>query len=98
MFRKYRLYILIVAVLVLVALWYAFRPEKLFINHKVDEPPPTSMLCPVSPPTAGQAGVERDPGSVNFALPHIGIVIDRSLLRCNQARVPIQRETQQMRP
>jgi len=49
MFRKYRIYILIVAVLVLIALWYAFRPEKLFINHKVDEPPPTSMLCPVSP-------------------------------------------------
>jgi hypothetical protein len=54
MFRKYRLFILIVAALVLVALWYAFRPEKLFINHKVDEPPPTSMLRPVSPEPPGR--------------------------------------------
>jgi hypothetical protein len=30
-------------VLVLLGLWYAFRPEKLFVNKKVAEPPPTSL-------------------------------------------------------
>ena len=30
-------------VLVLVGLWYAFRPEKLFVNKKVGEPPPASL-------------------------------------------------------
>lgn len=49
MLRKYRVSIIVVTVLVLIALWYAFRPEKLFINHKVDEPPPTSMLRPAGP-------------------------------------------------
>ena len=29
-------------VLVLLGLWYAFRPEKLFVNKRVDEPPPAS--------------------------------------------------------
>jgi hypothetical protein len=31
------------AVLVLLGLWYAFRPEKLFVNKKVAEPPPASL-------------------------------------------------------
>jgi hypothetical protein len=35
---------MIIAALVLVALWYAFRPEKLFINKKVDEPPPAMIM------------------------------------------------------
>lgn len=54
MLRKYRVLIVIVAALVLIALWYAFRPEKLFINHKVDEPPPTSLLGPgsLTPPSS----------------------------------------------
>jgi hypothetical protein len=30
-------------VLVLWGLWYAFRPEKLFVNKKVAEPPPASL-------------------------------------------------------
>jgi hypothetical protein len=30
-------------VVVLVSLWYAFRPEKLFVNKKVAEPPPASL-------------------------------------------------------
>jgi hypothetical protein len=30
-------------VLVLLGLWYAFRPEKLFVNKKVGEPPPASV-------------------------------------------------------
>ena len=29
--------------LVLLGLWYAFRPEKLFVNKKVAEPPPPSL-------------------------------------------------------
>jgi hypothetical protein len=32
----------IVAALVLAGLWYWFRPEKLFVNHRVDEPAPTA--------------------------------------------------------
>jgi hypothetical protein len=31
------------AVVVLLALWYAFRPEKLFVNKKVAEPPPAAL-------------------------------------------------------
>jgi hypothetical protein len=30
-------------VVVLFGLWYAFRPEKLFVNKKVAEPPPASL-------------------------------------------------------
>jgi hypothetical protein len=30
-------------VLVLLGLWYAFRPEKLFVNKKVDEPTPAAL-------------------------------------------------------
>jgi hypothetical protein len=44
MFRRYRVLILILAAIVLLALWYAFRPEKLIINKKVDEPPPASIV------------------------------------------------------
>ena len=44
MFRQYRVLILILAAIVLLALWYAFRPEKLIINKKVNEPPPALMV------------------------------------------------------
>ena len=44
MFRRYRVLILILAAIVLLALWYAFRPEKLIINKKVDEPPPAFIM------------------------------------------------------
>ena len=44
MFRQYRVLILILAAIVLLALWYAFRPEKLIINKKVDEPPPAVIV------------------------------------------------------
>ena len=33
---------------VLVVLWYLFRPERLFINKTVNEPPPHSELAPVA--------------------------------------------------
>lgn len=41
-YRKYRAVILIGGVIVLGMLWYAFRPEKLFINQRVNEAPPVS--------------------------------------------------------
>jgi hypothetical protein len=44
MFHRYRVLILILAAIVLLALWYAFRPEKLIINKKVDEPPPAFLV------------------------------------------------------
>jgi hypothetical protein len=31
---------------ILVVLWYLFRPERLFINKTVNEPPPSSELTP----------------------------------------------------
>jgi hypothetical protein len=31
------------ALVVLFGLWYAFRPEKLFVNKRVAEPPPTAL-------------------------------------------------------
>jgi Electron transfer DM13 len=40
---KKRIVWLGLAVLVLLGLWYAFRPEKLFVNKKVGEPPPASL-------------------------------------------------------
>jgi hypothetical protein len=33
---------------VLVVLWYFFRPERLFINKTVNEPPPHSSLAPAA--------------------------------------------------
>jgi hypothetical protein len=34
---------LVLAVAVLFGLWHAFRPEKLFVNQKVDEAPPDTV-------------------------------------------------------
>ena len=42
-FSKKRMVWLGLTVLVLLGLWYAFRPEKLFVNKKVGEPPPSSV-------------------------------------------------------
>jgi hypothetical protein len=39
------------ALAVLLLLWYLFRPERLFINKSVNEPPPGSMLL-LHPPSA----------------------------------------------
>ena len=44
MFHRYRVLILILAAIVLLALWYAFRPEKLIINKTVAEPPPALIV------------------------------------------------------
>ena len=39
--------IFVLTALVLLALWWAFRPEKLFLNHKVNEPPPALLITPL---------------------------------------------------
>jgi hypothetical protein len=40
-FRRHK-WLAIFAMLALAGLWYWFRPEKLFITHRVDEPPPAT--------------------------------------------------------
>jgi hypothetical protein len=42
-YSKKRISLSILALLVLFGLWYAFRPEKLFVNKKVNESPPTAL-------------------------------------------------------
>ena len=42
-FSERRLAIALVGTFLLLGLWYAFRPEKLFINHRVDEAAPDSI-------------------------------------------------------
>jgi Electron transfer DM13 len=39
---KYRTLLMAGGVIVLVVLWYAFRPEKLFVNQRVNEAPPSA--------------------------------------------------------
>jgi hypothetical protein len=38
------LILVVMALAVLLLLWYLFRPERLFINRTINEPPPQSML------------------------------------------------------
>jgi hypothetical protein len=42
-FSKRRAVLSAFALVVLFGLWYAFRPEKLFVNKKVNEPPPAEL-------------------------------------------------------
>jgi hypothetical protein len=42
-FSKRRMIGSALALIVLLGLWYAFRPERLFVNKKVDEPPPATL-------------------------------------------------------
>jgi hypothetical protein len=62
---------------VLVALWWAFRPEKLWVNEKVNEPAPfasTSDPQPVSTgrlegkahPTMGRATIYKSPNGAQY--------------------------------
>ena len=39
-FRTHKKWILIAGIPIMIALWWAFRPEKLWINQRVDEPAP----------------------------------------------------------
>lgn len=61
-----------IGVLVLVAAWWAFRPEKLWINVKVNEPAPfgsstdlqplyTGLLAGRAHPTSGRASIYQAP-------------------------------------
>jgi hypothetical protein len=62
---------------VLLALWWAFRPEKLWINQKVNEAPPFETSADPQPiltgrfeskaqPTTGRATVYQTPGGAAF--------------------------------
>jgi hypothetical protein len=42
-FPKRRMVWSVLALVVLYGLWYAFRPEKLFVNKRVAEPPPAAL-------------------------------------------------------
>ena len=61
-----------VGLAVLVALWWAFRPEKLWVNVKVNEPAPagasadlqplyTGLLASRAHPTSGRASIYQTP-------------------------------------
>jgi Electron transfer DM13 len=68
--------LVVVTFLVLIALWWAFRPEKLWVNQKVNEPAPfdaSSEPQPVltgrfakSQQTSGRATIYRKPGGGEY--------------------------------
>jgi Electron transfer DM13 len=70
-FSKRRIVLTTLALVVLFGLWYAFRPEKLFVNKRVAEPPPAAIghLTPLytgsfrgaARDTSGRATVYRQP-------------------------------------
>jgi len=47
------------ALIVLFGLWYAFRPEKLFVNKRVAEPPPAALLGQLTPLYTGSFHGDR---------------------------------------
>jgi hypothetical protein len=62
----------VVGLLILAGLWFAFRPEKLFVNKKVSEAPPAQAAGQLTPlltgrfvgeahKTSGRASVYRQP-------------------------------------
>jgi hypothetical protein len=54
----------IVAGLIVVGLWYAFRPEKLFTNHQVNEAAPAQTLGALTPIYTGRfvGGAQKTSG------------------------------------
>ena len=69
--------LLVVGLPVLVALWWAFRPEKLWINQIVSEPAPFNTSADPQPiltgrfeakaqPTTGRATIYRKPGGEEY--------------------------------
>jgi len=50
---KHKKLIYILAVVIAIALWAAFRPERLFVNAKVNEAMPTSLDAPETVLTSG---------------------------------------------
>jgi hypothetical protein len=70
--RKHKMLTGVVAAIVLGALWYLFRPEKLFINQRVNEAAPVAANGQAQPiytgrlhaklhDTSGRATVYRQP-------------------------------------
>jgi hypothetical protein len=70
--RKHKIVTIVVAFIVLAGLWYLFRPEKLFINQRVNEASPfvsshdaqpiyTGRLSTKLHETSGRATVYRQP-------------------------------------
>jgi Electron transfer DM13 len=65
-----------VALVVLVALWWAFRPEKLWITKRVNEPAPFASNGPQpiftgrfegkAQPTSGRATIYKKPGGAEY--------------------------------
>jgi cbb3-type cytochrome oxidase subunit 3 len=78
--RKHKISTALVSVVLLVALWYLFRPEKLFINKQVNEAAPfalddadqpayTGLFKTTIHETAGRASVYRNSnGSLSLKL------------------------------
>jgi Electron transfer DM13 len=52
--RPRRIILAVIGLLVLAGLWYAFRPEKLFINKKVNEAPPAQTAGELTPLLTGR--------------------------------------------
>ena len=78
-FSKRRVVLSALALVAALGLWYAFRPEKLFVNQKVNEPAPATLgqLTPLytgsfhtdARDTSGRATVYRQPnGSLLLTL------------------------------
>jgi hypothetical protein len=66
-----------VAIPVLIGLWWAFRPEKLWINQKVDEPAPFASTADPQPlytgtlegkahETSGRATIYKTPSGIEY--------------------------------
>ena len=70
--RNHKAIVTVTALIILAALWYLFRPEKLFINQRVNEPAPIASAHDAQPiftgrlsaklhETSGRATVYRQP-------------------------------------
>ena len=59
---------LVVGLPVLIAAWWAFRPERLWINHKVNEPAPFASRSAMQPLAAGQFSGVAHPTSGRAAI------------------------------
>jgi hypothetical protein len=69
-FRRHKIATVVVSFVILIAAWYLFRPEKLFINKRVNEAAPfaaaasdqpiyTGLLKPKLHETSGRASIYR---------------------------------------
>jgi hypothetical protein len=76
-FSRYKWMLAAVGFVVLVGLWWLFRPEKLWVNQKVDEPAPfaasadpqplyTGVLAGKAHPTSGRATIYKAPNGTQY--------------------------------